>query len=101
MSKSRAKGTRLESDIRNAGLDLGLDISREPMGARWDLTVRGSTGRTIEALATRPDFGKTLVSIPLADFLHLLVSHGDSARIECKRYAKFAHHSIYTDTFSA
>ena len=97
----KAKGTRFETEIVNRAKDYGLDAVREPASARWDVTVRGSTGRTIEALATRPDYGFPLVSIPLADFLHLLAAHGDSAHIECKRYKKMAHHSLYANKFGA
>ena len=65
----------------------------------YDIRVNGSTGRTIQALATRPDYGLALVSIPPRDFFHLLRSHGDNAQIEAKRYKAFAHHTIFQETY--
>ena len=97
----KQKGTTFETWLVNSGKDLAMDISRMPASSKFDIMVRGSTGRTIEALATRPDYGQTLVTIRWADFLHLLVNHGDNAHIEAKRYKKFAHHSIFEEKFGA
>ena len=101
LKRPKDKGTRFETWTERYLQERGLDAKREDAGAKWDITVRGSTGRTIEALATRPDYGFPLVSITLADFAHLLQEHGDSAHIECKRLAKVAIHSIYIDKFGA
>jgi len=95
----KAKGTGFETELVNRGHDFGLDIFRTPPGKNYDIEVRGSTGRTIKALATRPDYGSTLVSIPLADFYHMLAEHGDGAHIEAKRYKRFALHTIFSDKF--
>ncbi len=96
---SKQKGTKFETWCANMALDRGLTAKREPAGARFDITIKGSTGRTIEALVTRPDYGQALATIPYRDFLHLLMAHGDGAHVECKRLAKVALHSIYEDKF--
>ena len=96
---SKQKGTKFETDIVNRGKDYGLDIRRMPASARYDIFVRSGTGRTIEALVTRPDYGKALATIRLDDLFHLLVAHGDGAHIEAKRLAKVAIHSIFDDKF--
>ncbi len=101
MSRARAKGTRFETEVVNALRDRGLDAQRMPASSRYDIQVRGNTGRDTNALVTRPDYGTTLVTISFVDFMHLLSEHGDGARIECKRFKKFAHHSIYADKFGA
>lgn len=95
----RQKGTGYETEVVNDGLERGLDIVRQPASSTFDLMVRGSTGRFIDALATRPDRGQSLVTIRLDDFFHLLSEHGDNARIECKRYARFALHTIFDKKF--
>jgi hypothetical protein len=95
----RQKGTRFETAVVNRGLDYGLNIRRMPPGCRYDIHVWGSTGRTIEALAAKQNYGPALVTIPLDDFFHLLKEHGDAAHIECKSLKKIALHSIYQDKF--
>lgn len=96
---SKKKGTGFETDIVNRGLDYGLDIFRKEAGNRYDIEVRGSTGRTIEALVARADRGKALVTIRLDDFFHILQEHGDNAHIEAKRLARVALHSIFEEKF--
>lgn len=95
----KQKGTRYETEVVRAAEGYGLTAERRPNGSRYDIGIRGGTGRTIEGLATRPDKGQTLVTIRLQDFLHLLASHGDAAHIECKRYKTFAHHTIFESKF--
>jgi hypothetical protein len=99
LKRPKDKGTRFETWTENQALDHGLDAKREDAGNRWDITVRGSTGHTIEALVTRPNYGQAMATIRLHDFFHLLAAHGDSAHIECKRLAKVAVHSIFEDKF--
>ena len=96
---SKSKGTRFESDIVKAAQGYGLDATRTHAGSRYDVDIRGGTGRSIEGLATRPDHGQALVTIKLHDFLHLLASHGDGAHVECKRYKAFRHHAIFEEKF--
>ena len=53
----------------------------------------------MEALATRPDRGRWLITIPIEDYLTLLGPSEYGADVEVKRYARFAIHAIYEDTF--
>ena len=96
----KQKGTRFESDLVSRAHDFGLDAYRMPASSRYDIQVRGNTGRNLDALITRPDYGQALVTIRLADFFHLLAEHGDGAHIEAKRYKAFRHHSIFEDKFA-
>lgn len=95
----KQKGTGGEREVLRAALDKGLEAGRTPASSTFDIFVRGSTGRTVRVLATRPNQGRWLATIPLEDLLHLLSQHGDNAEIEVKRYAKFAHHTIYDKKF--
>ena len=95
----RKKGTGFESFIVKEAEGYGLEATRTSAGARYDVDIRGGTGRSIEGLATRPDRGQPLVTIRLADFFHLLASHGDGAHIEAKRYKAFRHHAIFESKF--
>jgi hypothetical protein len=100
LKRPKDKGTAFETWVVNRGKDRGLDIYRTPASSRYDIEVRGNTGRTIDALVTRPDYGHALATIRLDDLLHMLQEHGDGAHIECKRLAKVALHSIFEDKFS-
>jgi len=96
----RQKGTRFETFVVNKGReDYGLDISRMPASSRYDIAVRGSTGRTIEALVAKENYGQPLATITLSDFFHLLEAHGDNAHIECKSLKRIALHGIYEEKF--
>jgi hypothetical protein len=97
----RQKGTTFETFVVNEGKDYDLDISRMPASSRYDINVRGNTGRVIEALVAREDYGSPLVTIPLRDYFHLLQEHGDSSHIECKRLKRIALHGIYEGKFNA
>lgn len=102
LKRPRDKGTQFETKVANTGFDYGYDEDhcfRMPASSPYDIKVVGSTGRVINALAAKADYGQALVTIPLNDFFHLLSNHGDSAHIECKRLAKIALHSIYEDKF--
>ncbi|RPJ20462.1 MAG: hypothetical protein EHM35_19440 [Planctomycetaceae bacterium] len=96
----KQKGTKFETEVVNLGKAYGLNIERTAASTRYDVRVNGSTGRIINALVTRPDYGQALASIPLRDFFHLLSEHGDAAFIECKRLKKVALHRIYEEKFS-
>jgi hypothetical protein len=95
----RKKGTAYETEVVREIEGSGLQATRTPAGSRYDISVKGGTGRTIDGLATRTDRGQSLVTIRLQDFIHLLTSHGDAAHIECKRYKSFAHHTIFESKF--
>ena len=98
---SKAKGTRFETWVVNTLVnDYGLDAFRKEAAHRYDIEVRGNTGRTIDTLVTRPDYGQPLAIIRFRDFAHILQEHGDNAHIEAKRLAKVAIHSIFEDKFS-
>ncbi len=99
MKRPKDKGTKFETFVKRTLQDYGLDAERTPASSRHDITVRGSTGRTIHALAAQANYGPPLVTIPLRDFAHLLASHGDNAHIECKRLAAIALHTTFTDKF--
>jgi hypothetical protein len=97
----RKKGTQFETEVR---LALGYpNLRRTAPGTKWDLEEVGSS--PVEILATRPDRGKKLVSLRLEDFAALYDSYcllsGErpGLRIECKRFARFAHHQIFTEKF--
>lgn len=93
------KGTGGEREVLNALLDKGLEARRTSASSTFDIDVRGGTGRTLAVLCTRPDNGRWLATLSLDDLCHLLASHGDGAHIEVKRYAKFAHHTIWNKKF--
>jgi len=95
----RKKGTGFETETVNEAKEYGLDAFRLEQGSPYDIEVRGSTGRVIEALVTRPDRGESLATIRTKDLLHILAEHGDNAHIECKRYARFALHTIFEYKF--
>jgi len=95
----RQKGTKFETFVVNESKEYGLAAHRMPASSRYDINVRGNTGRVIQALVAREDYGAPLATIPLRDFLHLLASHGDGANIECKRLKRIALHGIYQSKF--
>jgi len=101
LKRPKDKGTKFETFIVNTGAsDYGLDIARMPASSRYDIAVRGSTGRTIEALVAKENGGPALATITLADFFHLLQAHGDNAHIEAKHLARIFLHGIYEEKFS-
>lgn len=53
----------------------------------------------VEALATRPDRGRWLVTVDLHDFMDLIEGHKLPVHIEVKRYARFALHTIFEQKF--
>lgn len=95
----RKKGTAAEGEVVNRARGAGLTAVRTPAGSTYDVQVQGSTGRTVNVLATRPDRGYWLVTITLDDLIHMLSQHGDAAHIEVKRYARFSLHSIFDKKF--
>src|SRR5512132_1468888 len=99
-NRAKKKGTGFEREVMEALEGVGFKPYRTSPGSPWDIVVPGQ--EPFEVLATRPDRGEALVTLPLKDFIELLREynrHGDDygARIECKRFARFAHHTIYTD----
>jgi hypothetical protein len=96
VSFSRGKGTRFETKILRRLINAGFKARRMPMGARYDIEVDGYPDlEPIRALATEPDRGQTLVTVDLNDFLGLLLYSGIAARIECKKWRSFPHHTLW------
>ena len=99
----KQKGTGYETEIERAGILAGFTARRVEPGLPWDVELDAKpsmAGHRINALATRPDYGRTLVTITLPDFLDVLGYRGYGARIECKRYRRFALHTIFEGKFS-
>lgn len=102
MSASKKKGTGYETEVLRAFLAAGFDGERTAPTLPYDVNIHAKAtmaGHQVNALLTRPNHGRTLVTIDLPTFLDLLGSRGYGARIECKRYHAFAHHTIYEAKF--
>lgn len=73
-------------------------------GHPWDIETvdehpaYGETGNIIRILATRPDYGQWLLSMPLHAFAGSNI-HVDPIQVEVKRHARFAHHTIFDSKF--
>jgi hypothetical protein len=106
---SKAKGTGAETELRLELLGRGIVVVRNPAGDPIDLDRPGP--EAFDILATRPDRGEWLLSMGLDDFARLMktydatgeeVSLPDSGlHIEVKRYARFAHHTIFESKFAS
>jgi hypothetical protein len=51
----------------------------------------------VNVLATRPDRGRTLISITLDDLFRIIPMN--TLHIEAKRYKRFALHTLYEEKF--
>jgi len=97
----KKKGTGAETELKSLlEARFGRPFRRTPPGASWDLETadgRGSADPPIMVLATRPDRGRWLFTMPLEDW----ADDPSSAeiRVESKRYKRFAHHTIYEEKF--
>ncbi len=106
---SKKKGTGGENEVLKVAEDIWGEgcFARTSPGMPWDVERKGYSGpgnhnTPLELLATRPDHGEWLVTMRLDDALRL--AHGDAdfdddIRIEVKRYARFALHSIWNKKF--
>lgn len=98
-SPSKQKGTGAETEFKLELLDLVPGLVRTPASSNVDLAAPG-TGQPIRILATRPDRGQWLATVDLYDLRYLL---GQSpirpVEIEVKRFARFAHHAIWSKKF--
>lgn len=112
MSRERAKGTKEESAIVNdwnAGHYLcrgAHQARRMPANSRYDIYVdSGSDSRpTYDILSTRADYGERLVTMRWGDFKELwdlAREQSPNLRIESKRYARFALHTIFFGKFGS
>lgn len=99
----KKKGTGYETELVRFFDGEVFTACRLENGSRHDIKVRSigvEDDRIVEALATRPDRGHTLVSVRLEDFFDLLEDAGwAGANIEAKRWARFAHHEIFRKKF--
>ena len=95
----KAKGTGFEREIKNRLEAAGFRVRRTPASARFDLEVEGhpimEEVEPLHALITRPDHGRALVTVSLEDFMGMLFHSGFYAWLECKRYKKMAHHTLF------
>lgn len=104
VKRPKDKGTGFEREIVQAAELVDIHADRTPPGWPFDMNLvpngisRWSTS-VVRALATRPDRGRALVAVPLDEFLELLSASGFRAELEAKRYARFAHHTIFEETF--
>jgi hypothetical protein len=79
-------------------------LVRTPPTTEWDLELPGFRPG-IDVLATRPDRGQWLVTIPAVEFRELLLAHlkltdtMPRLRIEVKRYRRFSLHTIFEGKF--
>jgi hypothetical protein len=73
-------------------------------GHPWDIETVDEypdgvgTGNVIRILATRPDRGQWLLSMPLIAYA-MGDADVDPIQVEVKRHARFAHHSIFESKF--
>jgi hypothetical protein len=101
---SKQKGTGGETELRLELLGVLPRLRRTAASSVWDLEQTGGGGAVfIPLLATRPDRGEWLISMTLDTFRELLGDQGETdaieVAIESKRYKRFAHHTIYEETF--
>ena len=97
----RAKGTAGETELRRLLEELtNRRFRRTSAGCQWDLETMDDVfpkEYPISILATRPDHGRWLVSMPPEQWL--LDWRLFPIRVEVKRYARFALHTIYGSKF--
>lgn len=100
----RAKGTGAETELLRK-LDIE-SLVRAPASSVIDLKREG-WDPSVRALATRPNRGQWLFTIDLPTFRHYVELFDQEKdpfehriEIEVKRYARFAHHSLYEGKFN-
>lgn len=110
----KQKGTGGETELGRLLAEEQLAFVRTPPTTEYDLT-NATPGalelEPLEVLATRPDRGQWLMTMRLEDFAALMRAHQDwgvsaynargpwETHVEVKRYARFAHHSIFERKF--
>ena len=97
--RSKIKGTGGERQLRAILEDLFHRRFRKTgAGEPWDLeTADGEDDDPIRVVATRPDRGFWLVTMRPVDWYRNHEEH--QIQVEVKRWARFAHHTIYEETF--
>ena len=100
----KKKGTAGETELKRILEHYGVMVRRTPPGTAWDLErdapSDGPYILPIDALATRPDKGEWLVTLRLQDYAELVRDDPAPLRIESKRYARFALHTIFGRKFA-
>jgi len=101
----KAKGTGGETELRRLMHGAFPYLRRTAPTSAWDLEQLGRDGGIVyRFLATRPDRGQWLVTMSLDDFLELVgdkaVDADDDWLFEVKRFKRFAHHTIFEETFA-
>lgn len=86
----KSKGTRFETKTKRRLEAAGFRVERREANARYDLDVREDpkvpyAPEPVKALVTEPDYGRTLVTITMEDFMGFLWSTGWGAHLECKK----------------
>lgn len=106
MNKPRRKGTAGETEFVNAAFAHGVVFERMPASSTFDLrrvvkhTEAAELIEPINALATRPDRGRWLVTMTAEDFWYLLKAFPNRrSRVEVKRFKGFAHHTLFEEKF--
>lgn len=97
MNPPKKKGTGYETELVNAFEAVGYVARRTPAGSRFDIEVLGPRMDPVNVLATRPDRGRTLISITLDDLFRIIPMN--TLHIEAKRYKRFALHTLYEEKF--
>ncbi len=92
---SKQKGTQGETELLRWLNSEGYRFYRTAPGTKWDLEQDGD-GPVVNVLATRPDHGRWLFSVPMLG----CITPGAHIRIEVKRYKRFALHKIYEEKFA-
>lgn len=100
----KQKGTGGEREVKVEAEARGFTVDRMPPSSNFDLRVHphplapASAGH-LDGLATRPDHGRWLVTIPLGTLLELMEVSGYRGHIEVKRYKRFSLHTIFEGKF--
>lgn len=95
---SKKKGTQGENEVVQIFRAVGFrHVKRTSPGVNYDVDVIGD--HPVQVLATRPDRGRWLATLPLDDLAALMASSDIGGQVEVKRYAKFSLHTIYEKKF--
>ena len=101
---SKRKGTAGETELRSIFLNMGIELRRTAPGTAWDLeSVHFDPElHPLYIVAVRPDRGRWLLSCDLLDWRRQREDPREARRqlrVEVKRYARFALHTIYEEKF--
>jgi Holliday junction resolvase len=97
----RKKGTAGETELVRLLDAHGLRVRRTPASSTFDLIREGALDPypVVEALATRPDRGRWLVTLRAEEFARLLANSIVEVHVEVKRYKRFSLHSLFERKF--